>query len=106
MIHLSGNPLGYGIIELAEHLNCLPGLAELELAKINMGEEEAAAIVRCLPSLSRLKRLNLSVNPLGHGIVQLAERLKCVPHLTDLYNTRMDKEKISALSRALKHGQS
>ena len=70
-----------------------------------MGEEEAAAIVRCLPSLSRLRKLNLSVNPLGHGIVQLAERLKCVPHLTDLllYNTRMDKEKISALSRALKH---
>ena len=104
-ITLSVNPLGHGVIELAKHLNCLPGLTELELADTNMGEEEAAAIVRCLPSLSQLNKLNLSVNPLGHGIVQLAERLKCVPHLTDLllHDTRMDKEQISALSRALKH---
>ena len=105
ILDLTSNPLGHGIIELAKHLNCLPGLTELELADTNMGEEEAAAIVECLPSLSQLKRLNLSVNPLGHGIVQLAERLKCVPHLTDLllYNTFMDKEQISALARALKN---
>ena len=104
-IRLSGNPLGHGIIELAEHLNCLPGLTELGMAQTNMGEEEAAAIVRCLPSLSQLKILNLSVNPLGHGIIQLAERLKCVPNLTDLllYNTHMDKKQVSALARALKH---
>ena len=105
MIDLSGNPLGHGIIELAKHLNCLPGLNELVLAQTNMGEEEATAIVRCLPSLSQLKILDLSVNPLGHGIVQLAKRLKCVPNLTELslHNTRMDKEQVSALARALRH---
>ena len=105
MIYLSDNPLGYGIIELGEHLNCLPGLTELELAQTNMGEEEATALALCLPSLSQLKRLNLSVNPLGHGIVQLAERLKCVPNLTELvlYKTHMGREQVSALARALKH---
>ena len=105
MIVLSDNPLGHGIIELAEHLNCLPGLTELQLAKTNMAEQEAAAIVRCLPSLPQLKRLDFSVNPLGHGIVQLAKRLKCVPSLTELllHNTGMKKEQVSALARALKH---
>ena len=104
-IHLSVNPLGHGIIELAEHLNCLPGLTELELSETNMGEEEATALALCLPSLSQLKRLNLSFNPLGHEIVQLAERLKCVPHLTKLllYGTHMNKKQVSALARALKH---
>ena len=105
MIHLSGNPLGHGIIELAEHLKCLPGLTELELAQTKMGAEEATAVAHCLPSLSQLMRLNLSVNPLGHGIVQLAERLKCVPNLTELllHNTHMNKNQVYALARALKH---
>ena len=104
-IHLSGNPLGHGIIELAKHLNCLPCLTELELDGTGMGAKEATAVALCLPSLSQLKRLSLSVNPLGHGIVQLAQRLKCVPHLTELllHNTHMDKKQVSALARALKH---
>ena len=105
MIDLSCNPLGHGIIRLTEHLNYVPGLTELELADTLMGEEEAAAMVRCLPSPSQLKKLDLSVNPLGHGIVQLAEHLKCVPNLThlSLHGIHMSEEQVSALARALKH---
>ena len=104
-IDLSGNPLGHGTIELAQHVKCLPGLTELELDKTEMGAEEATALALCLPSLSQLKRLNLSLNPLGQGVIQLAERLKCFPNLTELslHNTHMDKEQVSALARALKH---
>ena len=104
-IDLSFNPLGLGIIELAKHLNCLPRLTELRLLNTEMGEEEATAVARCLSSLSQLKELWLSFNPLGHGIVELAERLKCVSNLTELLlrKTGMDKEQVSALARALKH---
>ena len=104
-IGLSYNPLGLGIIELAKHLNCLPRLTELRLLHTEMGEEEARAVARCLPSLSQLTELWLSFNPLGHGIVELAERLKCVSNLTELLlrKTGMDKEQVSALARALKH---
>ena len=105
MIDLSGNKLGHGITELAKHLKCLPGLTELYLPATKMGKEEAVAIVRCLPSLSLLQKLDLSVNPLGHRIVVLAEGLEGVPNLTDLLlnNTRMGKKQVSALARALKH---
>ena len=105
IINLSCNPQGLGIIELAKHLNCLPGLIKLKLCRTEMGEEEARAVARCLPSLSQLKELDLSHNPLGHGIVELAERLKCVSNLTslDLRNTRTNKEQVSALACALRH---
>ena len=105
MIDLSGNKLGHGITELAKHLKCLTGLTELELDNTEMGEEETTSVAGCLPSLSHLKKLELSRNPLGRGIAELAKRLKCVPNLTDLLlcDTRMGKEQVSALARALNH---
>ena len=105
VVDLSDNPLGHGIMKLAESLKCLPGLAELHLAYTKMRKEQAVAIVRCLPSLSQLKKLVLSGNQLGHGIVALAEGLEGVPNLTvlRLHETRMGKKQVSALARALKH---
>ena len=105
IIDFSFNPLGHGIIELAKHLKCLPGLIELKLRSTEMGEEEARAVARSLPSLSQLKVINLSSNPLSHGNVELAERLKCVSNLTQLClrKTRTNEEQVSALACALKH---
>ena len=104
-IDLSSNSLGLGIIELAKHLNCLPRLTKLQLRGTEVGEEEATAVARCLPSLLQLTVLDLSDNPVGQGNVELTERLKCVSKLTELQlcKTHMDKEQVSALARALKH---
>ena len=104
-LYLSHNQLRHGIIELAKNLKYLPHLRELRLAETEMGEEEATAVARCLPSLSQLMVLDLSHNPLGHGIVELSERLKCVSNLTDLdlRRTDMGEKQVSALAHALKH---
>ncbi|XP_078366405.1 NLR family CARD domain-containing protein 4-like isoform X1 [Oculina patagonica] len=105
VLELSHNPLGHGIIELAIHLNSVPDLNELELSRTQMGEEEAKAVAHCLKSLTELKKLDLSDNPLGHGIIELAKHLYCVPHLTklELNDTQMGEEEVSALARALKY---
>ena len=105
MINLSDNPLGHGIIELAEHLNCVPGLISLQLGNTQMREEEAIAVAQCLPSLSQLKGLDLSANQLGHGICQLTKYLKYVSNLTvlELHTSGMDEKQVSELARALKH---
>ncbi|XP_078366420.1 NLR family CARD domain-containing protein 4-like isoform X2 [Oculina patagonica] len=105
VLHLSYNPLGHGIIELAEHLSCVPALNELKLGNTQMGEGEATALAHCLKSLPELKKLDLSFNPLGHGIIDLAKHLHCVCHLTKLWlnDTQMGEEEVSALARALKY---
>ncbi|XP_078366418.1 NLR family CARD domain-containing protein 4-like [Oculina patagonica] len=105
LLDLSFNPLGHGIIELAKHLNSVPALNELTLAGTQMGEEEATALAHCLKSLTELKKLDLSWNPLGHGIIELAKHLHCVSHLTQLWliGTQMGEEEVSALARALKY---
>ena len=105
VIVISQNQLGDGIFELSEQLKCLTGLTELELDRTGMGEREAAALAGCLPSFSQLKKLNLSANPLGHGIVVLAEGLEGVPNLTELglKSIEMGETEVSALACALKH---
>ncbi|KAL9979043.1 hypothetical protein ACROYT_G016635 [Oculina patagonica] len=105
VLALSYNPLGHGIIELAKHLNSVPDLNELTLAETQLGEEETKALAHCLKSLPELKKLDLSSNPLGHGIIELAKNLHCVPHLTwvSLSKTQMGEEEGSALARALKY---
>ena len=104
-LHLSHNPLGHGIIELAKHLNSVPDLNELMLYSTEMGEEEATAVAHCLKSVPQLKQLHLSFNPLGHGIIELAKHLCCVRQLTELWliDTQMGEEEVSALVRALKY---
>lgn len=105
VLDISDNPLGHGITELAEHLNCLPDLIELNLSSTEMGEEEVTAVARCLQGIPLLKKLVLSNNPLGHGTIELAKHLNCVSHLNelDLHDTHMGKEEVSALASVLKN---
>ena len=103
-LDVSHNALGHGIIELANHLDCVPSLTELKLRNTEMGGEEATAVFRCLPSIKLLQILDLSSNPLGYGIMELAKDLNFVPGLRELWlrGTQMGEEEVSALARALK----
>jgi len=103
-LNISGNELGHGIIELANHIDCVPSLTRLYLRSTKMGAEEATAVFRCLPGITLLRILDLSCNPLGYGIMELAKNLNFVPGLRQLwlYETRMGEEEVSALARALK----
>ena len=103
-LDLSCNPLGQGIIELAKHLLNVPHLTELDLSVTHMGEKEVTAVARSLQSISNLKNLDLSSNPLGQGITELATHLPSVPHLTDLglMGTQMGEKEVTAVARALK----
>ena len=104
VLNLSTNPLGQGITELATHLPSVPHLTELHLWGTQMGEKEVTAVARSLQSISKLKNLDLSFNPLGQGITELATHLPSVPHLTelDLMDTKMGEKEVTAVARALK----
>jgi len=104
-LDISYNALGQGIIELTNHLDPVPSLTKLDLEDTEMGEEEAIDVGRCLPRITQLDELNLSSNPLGCGIMELAKHLNFVPGFRKLRlsNTQMGEEEVSALARALKH---
>ena len=101
---ISHNPLGHGIIELAENLHHVPQLTELWLYNVHMGDKECTALAASLQYVNKLQTLIISLNPLGHGIIELAENLHSVPNLTrlDLDNTNMGEEEVPALDHALK----
>ena len=101
---LSRNPLHSGVSHLAENLHHVPQLTKLELVEVQMGEKECAALAASLQYLNKLKKLNVSHNALGHGIIELAKNLNSVPNLTELHlsYTNMGKDEASALARALK----
>ena len=101
---LSGNSLHSGVSHLAENLHHVPQLTDIELAEVQMGEKECAALASSLQYLNKLERLNIGDNALGHGIIELAKNLNSVPNLTelDLMNTNMGEDEVSALARALK----
>ena len=100
---LSDNPLGHGISELAKHLHGVPHLKELGLTRTHMGEEEVTALAHSLKYVTQLSALDLSNNPLGHGISELAEHLHSVPHLESLQldDTQMGEEEVTALAHVL-----
>ena len=104
VLNLSSNPLVLGISELVKHLPCVPHLTELYLKETQMGEMECTAFARCLSSISKLKSLHLSSNPLGQGIIELAKHLSSVPHLTGLHlaDTQMGEKEVTAVVHALK----
>ena len=120
ILSLGSNPLGRGVMDLVQHLcsvpkpkedlsPCLDGvqmtkLTELELQDVKMGEKECAALAASLQYLNKLKKLDMSNNVLGHGIIELAKNLNSVPTLTTMYleNTNMGEDEASALARALK----
>ena len=104
-LDLSKNPLGHGIIELAKHLYSVPDLIKLYLRATQMGEEEVTALARSLRYVTQLSELDLSNNPLGHGIIELAKHLYSVRHLKklDLRATQMGEEEVTALACSLKY---
>ena len=81
----------------------MPHLTELNLKNTQMGGEEFTAVACSLQNVSELKKLNLSHNPLGQGITELAKHLTSVPHLTQLWvkDTQMGKEEVTAVAHAL-----
>ena len=105
LLRLSSNPLGHGISELAKHLHSVPYLEELCLNDTQMGEEEVTALAHGLKNVTQLNELNLSNNPLGHGISELAKHLHSVPQLKNvpLNDTQMGKEEVTALAHSLKN---
>ena len=102
-LELSNNPLGHGISELAKQLHFVPHLKELHLDDTQMGEEEVTALAHSLQNVTQLSKLELSNNPLGHGISELAKHLHSVPHLKQLYlnDTQMCEEEVTALVHVL-----
>ena len=68
-----------------------------------MGEEEVTAIAHSLKNVTQLNKLDLSKNPLGHGISELAKHMPSVPHLEELHlnNTQMGEEEVTALAHVL-----
>ena len=102
-LDLSNNPLGHGISELAKHLHNVPHLETLHLRGTQMGEEEVTALAHSLQNVTQLSKLDLSNNPLGHGISELAKYLHSVPHLKGLflYDTQMGEEEVTALAHVL-----
>ena len=103
-LNLSDNPLGQGIRELAKHLTDVPHLTYLQLWNTQMGREEVAAVACSLQSISKLKVLELSSNPLCQGTIELSKHLNSVPHLTqlELNATQMGEEEVTAVAHALK----
>ena len=104
-LKLSRNLLGHGIIELVKHLHSVPHLEMLILKDTQMGEEEVIALAHSLQNVAQLCELDLSKNPLSHGISELAKHLHCVPHLKGLYlnDTQMGEEEVTALADSLKN---
>ena len=102
-LNLELNPLGHGISELAKHLHNVPDLKKLHLNNTQMGEEEVTALALSLKNVTQLSVLDLSNNPLGHGVSELVKHLHSVPHLKELYlsNTQMGEEEVKALTRVL-----
>ena len=103
VLDLSNNPLGQGIKELAKHLHSVPHLQMLYLQVTEMGKEEVTALAHSLKNLTQMSALDLSNNPLGQGISELAKHLHSVPHLKKLHlnYTQMGEEEVTALSLVL-----
>ena len=104
-LNLSCNPLGHGTSELAKHLHSVPHLEELYLNSTQMGEEEVTALALSLKNVTQLSTLDLSNNPLGHGVSELAKHLHSVPHMKYLCldDTQMGEEEVTALALSLKN---
>ena len=105
ILWLSGNSLGHGISELAKHLHSVPHLEWLRLDDTDMGEEEVTALAHSLKNVTQLSALDLTKNPLGDGVSELAKHLHSVPHLERLYlnATQMGEEEVTALVHSLKN---
>ena len=105
-LNLSWNCLSYiGMKALIENLHHVKHLTRLELCGVEIGHLECQLLSTSLKYIGNLEVLDLSANPLAHGIPELCKHLNCVPHLNELrlYQTNMGEEEVTALARALKY---
>ena len=105
-LNLSWNCLSYiGMKALTENLHHVKHLTRLELCGVEIGHLECQLLSTSLKYIGNLEVLDLSANPLAHGIPELCKHLNCVPHLNELrlYQTSMGEEEVAALAHALKY---
>ena len=93
------------LFSLLNNLHYVPRLSKLDLHGVGMGNQECQLLATALKYVDKLRFLELSHNPLGHGISVLAKHLHNVPHLKELYldDTQMGEEEIIALAHSLQN---
>ena len=104
-LNLSWNCLLYsGTKNLTENLHHLKHLSRLELRGVGIGHLECQLLSTSLKYVGNLEVLDLSQNPLAHGILELSKHLNCIPRLHKLYlcHTDMGEREVIAVARALK----
>ena len=104
-LNLSWNCLLYsGTKNLTENLHHLKHLSRLELRGVGIGHLECQLLSTSLKYVGNLQVLDLSQNPLAHGILELSKHLNCIPRLyyLDLCHTDMGEREVTSLARALK----
>ena len=91
------------LVILLNNLHHVPRLSKLYLRDVGMGNQDCQLLATALKYVDKLRVVDLSGNPLGHGIRELAKHLHSVPHLKSLYldNTQMGEEEIIALAHSL-----
>ena len=102
-LDLSHSPLYSSVSDLAENLHHVLQLTELKLCDVNMGDEESERLAHSLKHVNELQVMDLSSNPLGHGIIELAKHLNSVPDLNELALswTEMGEEEATAVAHCL-----
>ena len=104
-LNLSWNCLSYsGIKTLTENLRHLKHLSHLKLRGVGIGHLECQLLSTSLKYVGNLRFLDLSQNPLAHGILELSKHLNCIPrlHYLLLCDTDMGEKEVTAAARALK----
>ena len=104
-LDLSGNCLLYsGIKNLTENLHHLKHLSRLVLCGVGIRHLECQLLSTSLKYVGNLRVLDLSQNPLAHGILELSKHLNCIPRLHDLllHHTDMGEREVTAVAGALK----
>ena len=107
VLSVSRNQLRTSISELADNLEYIPHLTDLELSNTQMDEEGARALANNLQVLTKLENLDISHNPLGSAVVVIADNLYRAACLTELNmtDTEMGAEEITALASSLRFFQ-
>ena len=93
------------LVSLLNNLHHITRLSNLKLCNVFMGNQECQLLATALKYVDKLRRLQLSFNPLGHGITELAKHLHSVPHLQMLLleSTQMGEEEVTALAHSLQN---
>ena len=93
-----------GIKYLTENLHHLKHLSRLVLCGVGIGHLECQLLSTSLKYVGNLEFLDLSQNPLAHGILEISKHLNCIPRLHHLVlcHTDMGEREVTAVARALK----